>query len=813
MPRAPAEDVSARSSDRHERLVVGTAAFLSLLTIALMPVVGSKPAFGQTQVVAELPWFLPFAQSFVILSALAVAFLCAGRCRSVGGTRVMWIGAVFLVNAVLSTFYLLSWPGLLGTRGVIGGRSNTASWFFCLTFSSLVFLLPQFWARHKRERLSARQVSKVYGAVAVLAAIVGLLSVAFEGVLPPLVDGLDFTPLSLGWVGAISLLLAVGAWGSLGLYKRERDVLLGYISLFLVMVAFGLIYSVLGGKRYDFWWYLARGLYSPAYIVVLFGLLQEGYGLFGRERERADERERLLAELVRAGRETQYERARWKAVVEGMLDPVALCDAEGRVTYINPAYAEKSGYPIRPDLPPDEHPAYFQLKHPDGTAFQGSELPLQRAALTGAEVRGVEVVQETAGGQSFTALFNASPLRDENGRVVGAVTVGRDITAQRAAEAERERLLAEVQRRALELEAIIDSIPDGVVIYDANGEIARMNRTAERILGYSAGDHPDSLAERIARLRVEDTEGKPFPPDAIPAIRALRGESTPATMMLWHVANGESIWVAAAAAPIRSANGEPIGAITSFADVTELHRLQERQSDLVRMVGHDLRTPLTYVQGQAQMLLRALDREAPAERLRTSASAINAGAKRMDAMIQDLVDIARVESGQLNLHQTRVDLSSFIRDLERRLSGILDMSRVSVEIASGLAPTYADPNRLERILTNLLSNALKYSDASTEVTLSARSDGNEVAVQVTDQGAGISPEDQPHIFDRYYRVHSTSKKDGLGLGLYIARMLVEAMGGRIWVRSEVGSGSTFGFTLPLAEEPPVHSSTLSPREP
>lgn len=185
----------------------------------------------------------------------------------------------------------------------------------------------------------------------------------------------------------------------------------------------------------------------------------------------------------------------------------------------------------------------------------------------------------------------------------------------------------------------------------------------------------------------------------------------------------------------------------------------------------------------------------------------------MDAMIQDLVDIARVESGQLNLHQTRVDLSSFIYDLERRLSSVLDMSRVSVEIASGLAPTYADPNRLERILTNLLSNALKYSDASTEVTLSARSDGNEVAVQVTDQGAGISPEDQPHIFDRYYRVHSTSKKDGLGLGLYIARMLVEAMGGRIWVRSEVGSGSTFGFTLPLAEEPPVHSSTLSPREP
>src|SRR5512141_2564534 len=148
-----------------------------------------------------------------------------------------------------------------------------------------------------------------------------------------------------------------------------------------------------------------------------------------------------------------------------MLDLLTGCDAEGRVTYSSPAYTRLVVRAPAPDLPLEAHSDYYQLYHPDGTMFEPEDLPLQRAALTGEEVRDVEIVHRSADGREFIGVFSASPLRDSEGRIVGAVAVGRDVTAQRAATAERERLLSEVQRRAAELTATLSSIADGVVLY------------------------------------------------------------------------------------------------------------------------------------------------------------------------------------------------------------------------------------------------------------------------------------------------------------------------------------------------------------
>lgn len=172
----------------------------------------------------------------------------------------------------------------------------------------------------------------------------------------------------------------------------------------------------------------------------------------------------------------------------------------------------------------------------------------------------------------------------------------------------------------------------------------------------------------------------------------------------------------------------------------------------------------------------------------------------MNVMIQDLVDMARLESGQLRLDRVPIDLHDYLSDLKGRLSDALDMQRVNLRIDKGLPRVYADYNRLERIFTNLLSNALKYSSPDSEVGVTAEQRDGLVQVSVIDQGVGIAPEDLHHMFQRYYRAKGTRKTEGLGLGLYITRMLVEAHGGKIWVKSELGKGSTFSFTLP------VHSS-------
>jgi len=171
----------------------------------------------------------------------------------------------------------------------------------------------------------------------------------------------------------------------------------------------------------------------------------------------------------------------------------------------------------------------------------------------------------------------------------------------------------------------------------------------------------------------------------------------------------------------------------------------------------------------------------------------------MNAMIQDLVDMTRLESGQLALTLQAVDLHAYLANLLSRTETLLDYARIRVELPPGLPAVRADYNRLERIVINLLSNALKYSPPGTPVTVRAQQEAGMVRVSVTDEGAGIPPEEQPNLFQRYYRAQSTrAAEEGIGLGLYITKLLVEAHGGRVWVESAMGKGSTFSFTLPTA---------------
>jgi len=203
--------------------------------------------------------------------------------------------------------------------------------------------------------------------------------------------------------------------------------------------------------------------------------------------------------------------------------------------------------------------------------------------------------------------------------------------------------------------------------------------------------------------------------------------------------------------------------------------------------------------GQAQVIRRALEQSRVDGRMLRSADTILTGARRMNAMIMDLVDTTRLEAGQLRMDCLSVDLRSYVHDLKGRLADVLEMDRVRVEIPEGLPRVSADPDRLERIFTNLLSNALKYSPPDAEVRVTAERQDGMVVVSVIDRGAGIPLEDLPHLFERFYRARGTRKTEGLGLGLYITRMLVEAHGGKIWVEKRARQGGArFSFTLPVS---------------
>jgi signal transduction histidine kinase len=239
-----------------------------------------------------------------------------------------------------------------------------------------------------------------------------------------------------------------------------------------------------------------------------------------------------------------------------------------------------------------------------------------------------------------------------------------------------------------------------------------------------------------------------------------------------------------------------------------LHAIQEQREDLLRTLTHDIRSPLGVITLSAGALSRG--RQDPDDVLRR-AQAIERSVTRVAAMLRDLVDTAHLESGHLPLERRSVDLATYATELTQRLSGTVGLERIQLAVPPGLPAVHVDPGRFERVLVNLLTNALKYAPAPTPVVLAAAARGPEVLLEVRDRGPGIPPQDLPHVFEKYYRASETRAQEGTGLGLYITRLLVEAHGGRIWASSSVGQGTTFHVAIPAAPAPERQAPPAEPR--
>ncbi|HEY3376698.1 MAG TPA: PAS domain S-box protein [Armatimonadota bacterium] len=505
---------------------------------------------------------------------------------------------------------------------------------------------------------------------------------------------------------------------------------------------------------------------KPAIIGIAYDITERKQG--------EEERQRLLAEL--------------DAIFSAIGDPILLFDTTATILRANTAATSLAGQ----EMCGRTHAELIHalcIRLTDGRPVREDESPVIRA--TRGEVVMNEPLRVTnAQGQEFMMLVSANPLwRDA--RLWGVVSYWHDIT-------ERARLLAEVERRVAEMDATLNAIADGLIVYDPHGAVIRVNAVARRYLGATSAQQNLTDLDRAIHQRLRHPNGTPLPEEALPVARALQGEQIANEIMVLQQAE-QSHWLSTSAAPIIDVDGHLLGAVVSFANITPLHDLQQRQEDYLRTISHDLRNPLSVISGHAGLLANALRAQCPDEHLLFSVAAIQRSSQRMNAMIEDLVDAARQEGGQLALQQEAVDVRRYLLDLLQRNAETMDVARISLDIADDLPAVWADYNRLERIIANLLSNAQKYSEPGTPVTVAAyQTAEHTVEIAVSDQGPGIPPEDLPHIFERFYRAKWARKTEGIGLGLYITRMLVEAHGGRIRVESAVGKGSTFFVSLPMA---------------
>jgi PAS domain S-box-containing protein len=353
--------------------------------------------------------------------------------------------------------------------------------------------------------------------------------------------------------------------------------------------------------------------------------------------------------------------------------------------------------------------------------------------------------------------------------------VTQDITERVHASADRARLAA-----------IIESSHDAIIGKTLDGTITSWNRAAEHLYGYSAAEIvgrpiativPPERQDELAEIMATIASGQPIAEHETERVRN----------------DGSRVEVSISISPIRDRTGQITGASTIARDLTQRGALERQKQEFLEMVAHDLGSPLTAVQGYAQILQRrGIHDEQMVAKILTEAG-------RMRRLVADVLDTARLQAGRLELRRASVDLAALARDCAAQAKLVAGGDRL-VRVDTGDRPVIGewDGDRLAQVLANLLDNAIKYAPDG-EIVVRVIESSAEARVAVIDRGPGLTSEELQRVFDHFFRAPDAARKvTGAGLGLFISKMLVEAHGGRLWAESVPGRGSTFAFALPYA---------------
>ena len=356
------------------------------------------------------------------------------------------------------------------------------------------------------------------------------------------------------------------------------------------------------------------------------------------------------------------------------------------------------------------------------------------------------------------------------------------------------------QRVALEKErsvAILANIADGIVAVDREGRVVLWNDAAERITGVRAADAIGHSTAQVLQRTLESGDGASADAAGDRLLSIPRGD--------------EEVWLSLTEAIMRDPAGGVAGRIFAFRDISAERVVEQMKSDFVTAVSHELRTPLTSIYGFAETLLRE-DVLFGEEERRTFLGYIASESERLTTIVDQLLNVARLDTGDLQVNLAPTDVRGVVSDVVHLIEQTPSANghEFVIDLPEGPLAAEADGDKLRQILANLIDNAVKFSPVGGKVIVAARANGEVAEVKVVDEGIGISEEEQRRIFTKFYRGEAMTRDPattGTGLGLFIARGLVSAMGGRIWVDSHEGAGSSFAFELPLARE-----TALSGRE-
>lgn len=348
------------------------------------------------------------------------------------------------------------------------------------------------------------------------------------------------------------------------------------------------------------------------------------------------------------------------------------------------------------------------------------------------------------------------------------------------------------------LDAVFERMAEPVLVFDRESRLVLMNRAAEDVLAPKGIHLGDPIAQVYAKAGLTSARGRLLAPEETGAYRALRGETIDNLEEDLPVPGGVTRHLLVSASPL-GLPGRVEGVVVVWRDITYIKELERMRTEFLSMVSHELRSPLTSILGYAQLIQREMAKGRPPADLQARLETIVDQSKRVNRLVEDLLDASRAEVGRLALKTRSIDLGALIRQVVAEMSALAPDHHFRTEIPDHVPPVPADPARIEQVLRNLLGNAVKFSPPNTLVTAGLRVEPKRVVVYVSDQGRGIAREDIEALFIPFHRIHEPGGREvkGVGLGLFISRSIVEAHGGEMWVQSELGKGSTFYFSLPL----------------
>jgi len=494
--------------------------------------------------------------------------------------------------------------------------------------------------------------------------------------------------------------------------------------------------------------------------------------------------------VQRAAEDTLREsEARYRQIVEGSLGMVCMHDLDGTLLSVNTHGAESIGRsvdemvgrPLSEFIPNDRKKA---LK------------PYLRQIISAGEAQGLLHLCHKDGEVRVIAYRNK--LIDIPGRDKYVLGFGVDIS---------EQIRAEGRLRTLtrQSDSILESVGDGIFGTDLEGRITVVNSAALQMLGYKRGEVLDkAMHELIHHTRAD---GSPYPESECPIENTLDNRSSVRVSdeVFWRK-DGTSFPVEYVARPQIEASadgnaetGKPIGVVVAFTDTTERRALDRMKDEFISTVSHELRTPLTSLRAALGLVTGGALRSRP-EKMHQMLEIALGNTDRLVRLVNDILDLERISSGKSELQLTTCSAE----DLLARAASLQQAAAAKAEIRISTfgrdVHVWADQDRILQTLTNLISNAIKFSPAGSEIELTAKIlDENEAFIEVRDQGRGIPQDKLENIFERFQQVDASDSRamGGTGLGLAICRSIVTQHGGRIWATSEPGNGTTFHFTLPI----------------